>query len=33
MDTAVEHWNALIEARAEQMEAAFARLGRTSADY
>ena len=33
MDTAVERWNALINARAQQMDAAYARLGRTSADY
>jgi 2-polyprenyl-3-methyl-5-hydroxy-6-metoxy-1,4-benzoquinol methylase len=33
MDTAVERWNALIKARAQQMDAAYARLGRTSADY
>src|SRR5215471_1107366 len=33
MDTAVERWNALIYARAQQMDAAYARLGRTSADY
>ena len=33
MDSAVERWNALIDARAQQMDAAYARLGRTSADY
>ena len=33
MDTAVERWNALSNARAQQMDAAYARLGRTSADY
>src|SRR5690348_4972758 len=33
MDTAVERWNALIGARAQQMDAAYARLERTSADY
>jgi len=33
MDTAVERWTALINARAQQMDAAYARLGRTSADY
>jgi SAM-dependent methyltransferase len=33
MDTAVKRWNTLIQARAEQMDAAYARLGRTSADY
>lgn len=33
MDTAVERWNALIDARAQQMDAVYARLGRISADY
>lgn len=33
MDTDVERWAALINARAQQMDAAYARLGRTSADY
>jgi SAM-dependent methyltransferase len=33
MDTAIERWTALINARAQQMDAAYARLGRTSADY
>jgi hypothetical protein len=33
MDTAVERWTALINARAQQMDATYARLGRTSADY
>lgn len=30
---AVERWHALIRARAEQMDAAYAKLGRTSHDY
>ncbi len=33
MSTAVERWNALQDARAHQMDAAYARLGRTSADF
>jgi SAM-dependent methyltransferase len=33
METAVERWNALLNARAQQMDAAYARLGRTSADF
>lgn len=33
METAVERWKALINARAQQMDAAYARLGRTSADF
>ena len=33
MQSAVERWQAMIDARARQMDAAFARLGRTSADY
>ncbi|MBV8695662.1 MAG: class I SAM-dependent methyltransferase [Chloroflexi bacterium] len=33
MDTALERWQALIDARQQQMDAAFARLGRTSADF
>jgi len=33
MTTAVERWNALLSARARQMDAAYARLGRTSADF
>src|SRR5579863_10318938 len=33
METAVERWAAIIQARAQQMDAAYARLGRTSADY
>src|SRR5215470_6889381 len=31
--TAVERWQALIDARADQMDAAYAQLGRTSADF
>ena len=33
MQTAVERWQELIRARANQMDAAYARLGRTSADF
>src|SRR5260370_13764496 len=33
MPTAVERWQAIIDARANQMDAAYARLGRTSADF
>ena len=33
METAEQRWAALISARAQQMDAAYARLGRTSADY
>lgn len=33
METAVERWRELVQARAEQMDAAYARLGRTSADF
>ena len=33
METAIEHWNAIHRARAQQMDAAYARLGRTSADF
>ena len=33
MFTAVERWQTLIDARAHQMDAAYARLGRTSADF
>lgn len=33
METAVERWQELIRARAIQMDAAYARLGRTSADF
>jgi 2-polyprenyl-3-methyl-5-hydroxy-6-metoxy-1,4-benzoquinol methylase len=31
--TAVERWQAIIDARANQMDAAYAQLGRTSADF
>src|SRR2546423_8292274 len=33
METAIERWDALLQARAQQMDAAYARLGRTSADF
>ncbi len=33
LPAAVERWHALIDARAHQMDAAYARLGRTSADF
>jgi len=33
MESAVERWQAIIDARAQQMDAAYARLGRTSADF
>ncbi|HEY7417342.1 MAG TPA: class I SAM-dependent methyltransferase [Ktedonobacteraceae bacterium] len=33
MPTAIERWKAIIDARAQQTDAAFARLGRTSADF
>ena len=33
METAVERWEAILNARAQQMDAAYARLGRTSADF
>lgn len=33
METAIERWRELIRARAQQMDAAYARLGRTSADF
>ncbi len=33
METAVERWQALLDARARQMDSAYARLGRTSADF
>src|SRR5438067_7782646 len=33
MASAVERWNALLSARAQQMDAAYVRLGRTSADF
>ncbi len=33
MESAVERWQAIIDARAQQMDAVYARLGRTSADF
>jgi SAM-dependent methyltransferase len=33
MESAIERWQAIIDARARQMDAAYARLGRTSADF
>lgn len=33
METAIERWNALIDRRAQQMDAAYAHLGRTSSDF
>jgi SAM-dependent methyltransferase len=33
METPIERWREFIRARAEQMDAAYARLGRTSADF
>jgi 2-polyprenyl-3-methyl-5-hydroxy-6-metoxy-1,4-benzoquinol methylase len=33
MSTAVERWQAMIDARARQMDMAYARLGRTSVDF
>lgn len=33
MQTAVERWQAIIDARAQQMDAAYAKLGRTSHDF
>jgi SAM-dependent methyltransferase len=33
METAVERWEAMLNARAQQMDDAYARLGRTSADF
>jgi len=33
MESAVERWNEILDARAKQMDAAYARLGRTSADF
>lgn len=33
METALEHWRKIIQTRAAQMDAAYARLGRTSADF
>ncbi|MBV9231823.1 MAG: hypothetical protein JOZ18_21115, partial [Chloroflexi bacterium] len=33
MQSAIERWRELLDARAQQMDAAYARLGRTSADF
>src|SRR5579864_7007128 len=33
MENAVQRWNEILDARAQQMDAAYARLGRTSADF
>src|ERR1700686_4606938 len=33
MEAAVERWQAILDARAQQMDAAYAKLGRTSASY
>src|SRR5436305_13341874 len=33
METAVERWKIMLNLRAQQMDAAYARLGRTSADF
>ncbi|MBA2288126.1 MAG: hypothetical protein H0W02_21845, partial [Ktedonobacteraceae bacterium] len=33
MESAVERWQALIDARQQQMDEAYARLGRSSADF
>jgi 2-polyprenyl-3-methyl-5-hydroxy-6-metoxy-1,4-benzoquinol methylase len=33
METAVERWQVIIDARAQQMDSAYAELGRSSADY
>ncbi len=33
MESAVQRWNEIIDARAQQMDAAYARLGRTSANF
>lgn len=33
MQSAIERWHEILDARAEQMDAAYARLGRTSADF
>ncbi|HEY6284408.1 MAG TPA: class I SAM-dependent methyltransferase, partial [Ktedonobacteraceae bacterium] len=33
MQSAVQRWNEILEARAKQMDAAYAHLGRTSADF
>ena len=33
METDVQRWNEILDARAQQMDAAYSRLGRTSADF
>jgi len=33
MESAVQRWHEILDARAQQMDAAYARLGRTSADF
>ncbi len=33
MESAVQRWNEILDARAQQMDAAYAHLGRTSADF
>ena len=33
MESAIQRWNEILDARAQQMDAAYARLGRTSADF
>ncbi len=33
MQSAIERWHGILDARAKQMDAAYARLGRTSADF
>jgi SAM-dependent methyltransferase len=33
MESAVQRWNEILDARAEQMDTAYTRLGRTSADF
>jgi len=33
MESAVQRWNEILDARMQQMDAAYARLGRTSADF
>src|SRR5690349_19057740 len=33
MESAVKRWNEVLDARAQQMDAAYARQGRTSADF
>ena len=33
MESAIQRWNEILDARAQQMDAAYTRLGRTSADF